>query len=88
MPMGQDRTIAICKRMNADYYINAIGGQELYDKKDFFEEGITLNFLKTGDIEYMQFNNGFVPPYLSIIDILMFNSKEEIKKMLTQFTLV
>lgn len=84
---GQDRVIDLCKRVNADHYINAIGGQELYDSNDFLKEGIKLNFLKTGDIEYKQFNNEFVPN-LSIIDIMMFNSKEEIKEMLTKYTLV
>lgn len=84
---GQDRVIDLCKRVNADHYINAIGGQELYDRNDFLKEGIKLNFLKTGDIEYKQFNNEFVPN-LSIIDIMMFNSKEEIKEMLTKYTLV
>jgi len=85
--MAQDRVIDICKRLNADRYINAIGGQELYDKKDFLVENIALNFLKTEDIEYKQFNNEFVPN-LSIIDIMMFNSKVEIKEMLGKYTLV
>ena len=85
--MGEDRTIDICKRANADRYINAIGGQKLYNKEDFLKEGIQLNFLNMGEIEYKQFNDKFIPN-LSIIDIMMFNSKEEIKKMLIQFTLV
>jgi len=84
---GQDRVIDICKRVNADHYINAIGGQELYDKKDFLQEGIKLNFLKTGDIEYKQFYDEFVPN-LSIIDVMMFNSKEEIKEILKEYVLV
>lgn len=84
---GQDRVIDICKRVNADHYINAIGGQELYDTEDFLKEDIKLNFLKTGDIEYKQFYNEFVPN-LSIIDVMMFNSKEEIKEMLKKYVLV
>lgn len=84
---GQDRVIDICKRVKADRYINAIGGQELYDKKDFLQEGIKLNFLKTGDIEYKQFYDEFVPN-LSIIDVMMFNSKDEIKEILKKYVLV
>lgn len=84
---GQDRVIDICKRLNVDQYVNAIGGQELYAKKDFLKEGIKLNFLKTGDIEYRQFKNEFVPN-LSIIDVMMFNSKDEIKEMFTKYTLI
>ena len=83
---AEDRTIDICKRLHADQYINAIGGRDLYHKENFLEENMKLNFLKTDEIEYKQFDNEFVPN-LSIIDVMMFNSKEEIKKMLTQFTL-
>lgn len=84
---GQERVIDICKRLNADRYINSIGGQGLYDKKNFIKEGIKLNFIKTEDIKYRQFNHEFVPN-LSIIDIIMFNSKEKIKEMLNRYALI
>lgn len=83
---AEKRVIAINKILNADHYINAIGGLALYNKDKFAKVGIRLNFLKTGDIEYRQFNNKFVPN-LSIIDIMMFNSKDEIKEMLNRHTL-
>jgi len=85
--MAQDRTIDINKRLNADHYINAIGGQELYNKNDFLNENIKLSFLKTENIEYKQFKNEFVSN-LSIVDVMMFNSKENVKELLDQFTLV
>jgi hypothetical protein len=84
---AQDKIIQICKEENASEYINPIGGTELYDKNKFSEENITLKFLKTSEIIYKQFRHTFVP-FLSIIDILMFNSKEEIKIMLDKYTLV
>ncbi len=84
---AQSRTIDICKRVNATEYINAIGGVELYSREDFLKEGIELTFLKSGDIKYKQFNSEFVPN-LSIIDIMMFNSQEEIKNILTKFSLI
>ena len=84
---GKDKVISICKQLGADEYINAIGGQELYDKKEFAENGIRLNFLQANLREYMQLKNEFVAG-LSIIDIMMFNSKEEIKEMLNDFKLV
>jgi len=84
---AQARTIDICKRVNADHYINAVGGQKLYSKEDFAEEGIKLEFLQTGDIKYKQFGNEFVPN-LSIIDVMMFNSQDETKKMLGECTLI
>jgi len=83
---GQDKVIEICKVLGADEYFNAIGGQDLYSNEDFVAQGIKLSFLRTGAIRYKQFNNEFVPN-LSIIDVMMFNSIEEIKKMLGEYEL-
>lgn len=81
------RIMDICKRVGADHYINAIGGKELYDKDTFASEGIKLSFVDTKDIEYKQFDKEFVPN-LSIVDVLMFNSKEEVKELLQKYELV
>ena len=74
---SEDKVIAICKQRGADIYINPSGGVELYDKARFNTEGISLNFLFPSEIKYIQFNNEFVP-WLSIIDVLMFNSRDHI----------
>ena len=84
---AQDRLIEMSKILNATGYINSIGGIELYDKEVFSQNDINLSFLKTHEISYKQFNNEFVPN-LSVVDILMFNSKDNIKNMFTQFELV
>ena len=84
---GQDKIIEIVKKINGNHYINAIGGQELYDKEIFNNNEIKLNFIKMKEIKYKQFNNEFVPN-LSFIDVLMFNSPEEIKNMLGMYELV
>lgn len=76
---SENKVIAICKKRNANTYINPIGGIGMYDKQIFVNQGIQLYFLKTGEISYKQFNNDFVP-FLSIIDLMMFNSTDEIKK--------
>ena len=83
---AEQKVIAICKARNAYTYLNPIGGVELYDKDRFMGEGIDLHFLKPDEFSYAQFGNGFVP-WLSIIDVMMFNSKEAITKMLTQYSL-
>lgn len=84
----QDSIIYVCKKLNADRYINAIGGTEIYSAKKFRENGITLKFIKTREsLKYNQFNNNFVSG-LSIIDVIMFNSKMEIKKLLTEYDLI
>lgn len=84
---GQDKVIAISKELGATDYYNAIGGQELYNSDDFKKEDINLHFLSSNPIEYKQFNNDFVP-WLSILDVMMFNSVDEIKEMLNNYKLV
>ncbi len=84
---GEDKIIHICKLLCADEYYNAIGGQELYERKRFSENGMRLRFLKTNEILYMQFKNEFIPN-LSIIDVMMFNSPNKIKELLKQYTLL
>ncbi len=81
-----ERVLDLCKRMQADFYINAIGGKELYRADKFLQNGITLKFIKMNPIEYLQFGGEFVPN-LSIVDVLMFNDKETVKKMLKEYTL-
>jgi len=76
-----------CARMGIDTYINAIGGRELYDYGQFREHGIKLGFIKMNDIQYKQFGQEFIPN-LSIIDVIMFNSKEKIREMLNQYTIL
>jgi hypothetical protein len=83
----QKRLIDICKLENTKHYINAIGGQELYNPAEFALEGIKLDFIKSKPIIYKQFQNEFIP-WLSIIDVLMFNTVEEINIMLNQFELI
>lgn len=82
-----NRLIAICKINNVSDYINPIGGMNLYHKEDFKTEGINLFFLKSKSIVYNQFNNPFVEN-LSIIDIMMFNSKDDITLILNNYDLI
>lgn len=84
---GEERIIDICNQEKADVYINPIGGVELYDRKQFESNGIQLFFIKSLMIEYPQFNHPFVP-WLSIIDVLMFNSVEQTRQILKQYQLV
>lgn len=84
---SQDKVLSLCKAQNASVYINSIGGVELYDKTTFKQNGIKLNFIKSDPIKYKQFNNEFVS-WLSIIDVMMFNSKEQIQEYLNKYTLV
>lgn len=84
---AQERILAICQQENAARYINPIGGMELYDKSTFTQAGIELNFIKAKRVEYPQFRNEFIP-WLSILDMLMFNDIATIKTMLNEYELV
>lgn len=84
---NQERIIDICLKENSNKYINLIGGKDLYNQIDFAQKSITLNFIKSDLIEYSQFKNEFISN-LSMIDVLMFNSKKEIKEMLIKYELV
>lgn len=85
---AQERIVQICKKLGADRCINAIGGVELYSAKTFRENGVTLKFIKTNEsLRYKQFNDNFVPN-LSIIDVMMFNSQEDIRNLLGAFELI
>ena len=76
-----------CKYVGADCCINAIGGQKLYTYKQFREQGIKLGFIQTDNIQYNQQWYDFVPN-LSIIDVIMFNSRKEIQQMLNKYTIL
>lgn len=82
-----DRLIDICHIEKQNLYINAVGGKEIYNQEQFKSKGVTLKFLVPELHEYLQFKQPFVP-WLSVIDILMFNTKEYIvDKILPAFHL-
>ncbi|PAC31204.1 WbqC family protein [Flectobacillus sp. BAB-3569] len=84
---AQNRILDICLQEKANHYINPIGGIELYQKEVFEEKGIQLNFIKSKPVQYPQLKNDFVP-WLSILDVLMFNSVEQIQTFLDSYELV
>ena len=84
---GQDRVIDICKRLGATRYINPIGGLELYDAGAFERAGIELSFIKARPTDYAQFGEPHVP-FLSIVDVLMFNTPERSRALLGHCDLV
>lgn len=85
---AEKKVIEICKKQDANQYVNPIGGTELYDKSTFQKEGIQLDFVKTSPIEYDQHGSVFIPN-LSIVDVMMFNCKAKIKELLNkEYTLV
>jgi hypothetical protein len=85
---GQDKVIALCHAVDAQTYVNPIGGVELYTKDAFGRGGIDLHFIRSRPVEYEQFGQPFVP-WLSIVDVLMFNSpRETLARIQTDFDLI
>ena len=84
----ENLVLAYCRKRNADTYINAIGGTKLYFQNFFRENGVVLKFIHTNeDISYDQHRDDFVPN-LSIIDVMMYCSEEQIREMLGAYTLI
>lgn len=84
---NQDKVLALCEAVGASTYVNSSGGIALYSKETFREKGVELKFIQSRPFEYPQFGSVFVP-WLSIIDVLMFNSTEVIQRQLTKFDLI
>lgn len=84
---GQERILDICRQERADTYINPIGGMGLYDRTRFAERGLSLYFLRSRPISYSQ-GKGEHIPWLSIMDLLMFNEPAVTRRLLTEMDLV
>jgi hypothetical protein len=79
---NQNKVLALCEASGADIYVNPIGGIDLYSKDVFLDGGVDLRFIQSFPLEYCQYGNSFVP-WLSIIDVMMFNSTDTIQHYLT-----
>ena len=83
---GEDKILDICKLLGATEYYNAIGGKELYDHQEFDDNGIQLFFVNASLDAYPQLSPEFIPG-LSMIDVLMMNSKEHVLSLLKKFSI-
>ena len=77
----------ICKAMNVSSYLNPIGGSEFFDRKKYEKAGVDLKFQQMRLDEYDQKRQPFEAG-LSIIDVMMFNSPEDINVMMDHFELL
>lgn len=73
--------------MGANEYYNAIGGQELYNRQEFADNGIKLGFVEPILEPYPQLTKEFMPG-LSIIDVLMMNSQENVYNQISNCHIV
>lgn len=79
---SQDKVLALCEALEADSYLNPVGGLELYSSEDFDAHGVALGFLRSMPFEYSQFASPFIPS-LSVVDLLMFNDHDAIRSVIT-----
>lgn len=83
---GQNKILSICDVLGATHYVNVPGGKALYDKHSFVARGLKLSFIQPKEVAYHQFGKAFVPS-LSIIDVMMFNDREQCAKLLEDYDL-
>jgi hypothetical protein len=76
---GQDKVLALCQALGATEYVNAIGGTELYSREAFAQRGIALHFIRSRPLVYPQFAGAPFVPWLSIVDVLMFNPLDAVR---------
>ncbi|ATV42154.1 WbqC family protein [Pectobacterium sp. CHL-2024] len=79
---SQDKVLAFGNALGAKSYSNPPGGISLYSQEAFSLHGMTLNFIQPNNIIYKQFDEPFVA-WLSIIDVMMFNSSDEVLHLIT-----
>jgi hypothetical protein len=83
---AESRVIALCRELGARRYINLPGGRLIYTPASFAEFGIELEFIEPRPIAYRQFGQSFVPS-LSVLDVMMFNAREEIRRLIGEYDL-
>ena len=81
------RILHICACEQAQTYVNAIGGQALYDKAIFASYGVRLQFIQPRFTPYPQYAATFIAG-LSIIDVLMHCGYEGTRRRLCEYQLL
>lgn len=76
--------LKICEAVGASEYVNPPGGGELFDRRRFKDSGVELFFIKNKLLPYSQLRGEFVPG-LSVIDVLMHNSVEDVHKLIDAY---
>ncbi len=82
---GVDRLVNITKLLESKQYNNLIGGKQLYSMNYMSKSNVNLNFIDFTPISYRQVGADKFCEKLSIIDVLMNNSVDEIKKMVRKY---
>jgi len=79
--------LEIADAMGADEYVNPSGGYSIFNEDEFLARNIELRFLKSDLKPYVQRRDGFVAG-LSIVDVMMWNDKDKIHEILSEYEIV
>lgn len=82
---GEDKIINICHANCGDTYINPIGGKLLYNAEKFSKANIRLCFINSEFIPYRQPGQCEFVSGLSMIDVLMNNTVNQIDIMINAY---
>jgi len=85
---GQEKILQICRVNNAMEYVNLPGGKQLYQAEDFTRESVRLLFIEPHLPAYPQPKQEVFLAGLSIIDVLMNNSRESTQKMISDYAVI
>lgn len=78
--------LRISQAMGITTYVNPPGGREFFSSEKYRDNGIDLQFLDIKLKQYSQRRSAFEPG-LSIIDVLMFNTPEQVRDMLDEISI-
>ena len=67
----------ICEMLGATEYVNPMSGRALFDKMEFQQRGVSLFFAEFEKFEYSTTPYSY-EPHLSILDVMMWNTPEDI----------
>lgn len=81
---AEERILDLCEFLEATEYVNLPGGVDLYHPEAFESRNIKLTFRNLPPFIYSTAQYEF-EPNLSIIDVLMWNKPEDIKKYLDYY---
>ena len=74
----EERVIDIVKKEQGTRYLNLPGGKELYFEDQFTAAGLELEFIEPVNEPYRQSGEPFIP-YLSILDVLLWNDRDTVR---------
>ena len=79
--------LEIASALGASHYLNPVGGRSLFIDDEFKQRGIKLEFLENHRYSYDTYPYKFAED-LSVIDVMMWNSAEEIRSIINNFSIV